>query len=340
MNEELIYRLQQGIPLVRRPFNAMAHRLNLTEEEVLKTVQQLLQEGKARRLGAVFDARRLGYRSALCAIKLNRSDVAPIARIVSEHTGVTHCYERGWPPELAPNLPGGPHGDPLPNLWFTLAVIADQFEEQLQQLQERVAPHSMLVLPAVRRFKIDVVFDLRTRDREEIFPGVPVSEIQETEATHVLGEKERRIVRALQDHLPIEPDPYETTARNLDLSEDELLSLLNEWRERGVLRRVALVMRHDRIGFKANGMCVWDAAEESALAIGRKVAAYPSVTHCYQRLRKPEFPFNLYAMIHTGEWPSTQTLFHQISMETGLMEGRLLCSLQEFKKTGMRYFES
>ena len=164
--------------------------------------------------------------------------------------------------------------------------------------------------------------------------------MQETEATHVLGEEERRIVRALQDHLPIEPDPYETIARNLDVSEDELLSLLNEWRESGVLRRVALVMRHDRIGFKANGMCVWDVAEESALAIGRKVAAYPSVTHCYQRLRKPEFPYNLYAMIHTGEWPSTQTLFHQISMETGLMEGRLLCSLQEFKKTGMRYFES
>jgi DNA-binding Lrp family transcriptional regulator len=156
----------------------------------------------------------------------------------------------------------------------------------------------------------------------------------------MLGEDERRIVRSLQDHLPIEPDPYETIARKLDISEDNLLSLLNEWRERGVLRRVALVMRHDRIGFKANGMCVWDVTEESALTLGRKVAAYPSVTHCYQRLRKPEFPFNLYAMIHTGEWPSTQTLFHQISMETELMEGRLLCSLQEFKKTGMRYFES
>jgi DNA-binding Lrp family transcriptional regulator len=156
----------------------------------------------------------------------------------------------------------------------------------------------------------------------------------------MLGEDERRIVRALQDHLPIGPDPYETVAKNLDVSEDKLLSLLNEWRESGVLRRVALVMRHDRIGFKANGMCVWDVMEESALTIGRKVAAYPSVTHCYQRLRKPEFPYNLYAMIHTGEWPSTQTLFHKISMESGLMEGRLLCSLQEFKKTSMRYFES
>jgi siroheme decarboxylase len=339
MNEELIYRLQQGIPLVRRPFHAMARRLNLTEEEVLNTIQQLLHEGKARRLGAVFDARRLGYRSALCAMTLNHSDVAPIARIVSEHTGVTHCYERGWPPELAPNLPGGPHGEPLPNLWFTLAVLADQFDGQIQQLQKRVAPHSMLLLPAVRRFKIDVVFDLRTRDREEIFPGAPASETPYPEATPVLGDEERRIVRALQDHLPVEPDPYETIATNLNISEDDFLSRLNEWRERGVLRRVALVMRHERIGFKANGMCVWDVTEENALLIGRKVAAYPSVTHCYQRLRKPEFPYNLYAMIHTGEWPSTQTLFHQISMETGLREGRLLCSLQEFKKTSMRYFE-
>ena len=339
MNEELIYRLQQGIPLERRPFNAVARRLNLTEEEVLHTIQHLLQEGKARRLGAVFDARRLGYRSALCAMKLNRPDMASIARIVSGHNGVTHCYERGWPPELALDLPGGPRGNSLPNVWFTLAVMADRFDGELQQLQERVAPHSMLILPAVRRFKIDVVFDLRTRDREEIFPGVPPSEIPYPETTSALNEEERCIVRALQDHLPIEPDPYETIARTLNRSEDDFLNLLKEWHERGVLRRVALVMRQDRIGFKANGMCVWDVAEEDVLPIGRKVAAYASVTHCYQRLRKPEFPYNLYAMIHTGDWPSTQALFYQISQGAGLGEGRLLCSLQEFKKTSMRYFE-
>nr|HPO38852.1 hypothetical protein [Kiritimatiellia bacterium] len=96
--------LQRGVALTERPFAETGAACGLSEEAVLALVRRLLASGEARRFGAVFDSRRLGYRSALCAMTVPRARMAEVAEKVASVRGVTHAYERGWPEALPRDL--------------------------------------------------------------------------------------------------------------------------------------------------------------------------------------------------------------------------------------------
>lgn len=329
--------LQRGIPLTARPFAEVGARHGLSEEDVVGLMNRLLADGSARRFGAVFDARRLGYRSALCAMRVEPDALPRVAAQVVSLRGVTHAYERGWPSELPPDSPGGPAGRAWPNLWFTLAEQAATFAQTLDGLRAACAPHRIDELPALRRFKIDVVFDLRTRERDErVEPRTPQSLDHALVAQ--LDESEREAVRLLQGDLPVRARFFAPLAEALGLDEAALLERLRAWQASGVMRRIGLLLRHREIGFKANGMCCWDVPADAVLELGRRVAAFPEVTHCYERPKTDRFPFRLYAMVHTPTWEGTQRLFERISREAGLADGQLLLSVAEFKKTSMQFF--
>lgn len=329
--------LQRGIPLVERPFEELGKGCGMAEADVLALVRRLFVGGDARRFGAVFDARRLGYRSALCAVKLPREALAAVAGKVAALRGVTHAYERGWPSELPPDLPGGPSGRSWPNLWFTLAAPSEGFAQTLAALRAECLPHEIHELPATRRFKIDVVFDVRTRDRDErVEPRSPI--LGDASSVYVPDEAEKALVRRLEGDLPVCGRFFAPLAEEAGLTEAALLERLRAWQSLGVLRRVGLLLRHRELGFKANGMCCWDVPDASLVETGRRVAAFPEVTHCYERPKMALFPFRLYAMIHTPTWEGTQALFARISREAGLEGGQLLLSLTEFKKTSMQFF--
>lgn len=327
--------LQRGVPLAERPFEALGAACGLSEDEVLAFVRRLLDSGQARRFGAVFDARRLGYRSALCAMRVPRARLAEVAAKVVPVRGITHAYERGWPEELPADLPGGPAGREWPNLWFTLAAPAAGFSAELETLRGACQPYAIHELPALRRFKIDVVFDVRTRDRDErVEPRRPA----EQAGAVALDEGQKALVRLLEGDLPVCGRFFGPLAAQAGMSEAALLEQLRAWQETGVLRRVGLLLRHREIGFKANGMCCWDMPETEVLEAGRRVAAFPEVTHCYERPKMDVFPFRLYAMIHTPTWEGTQRLFERITREAGLTGGQLMLSVTEFKKTSMQFF--
>lgn len=325
IEREVLTRLQRGIEPVARPFEGMS----LPAAAVVELIRRAQADGLMRRFGAVFDARRLGYKSVLCALESPAEEIAAKAEVVSDEPGVTHCYERR-------PLSGGNY----PALWFTLALLHDEFEAGLERMRRELeTPGSRLYeLPALRRFKIDVVFDLRTVDRDETFPGaVPAAEFSGAEAFREYSETERRIVRAMDQHIPISETPFVALADSLGIAEQELLDTLSEWRRAGVLRRIAAVLRHREAGFKANAMCVWPVAGD-ILEVGRIMASQPEVTHCYQRPRTAAVPFDLYAMIHTESWDSTRSLFEDLTERGGLQEGEMFASLREFKKSSMNYF--
>ena len=329
--------LQRGIPLTERPFAELGKGVGLSEEVVLAFVRRLFAAGDVRRFGGVFDARRLGYRSALCAMAVPREALAETVRKVAALRGVTHAYERGWPAELPAELPGGPGGRSWPNLWFTLAAPAVGFVETLESLRAACSPYVIYDLPATRRFKIDVVFDVRTRERDErVEPRSPAEEL--SSPPYVPDETEKALIRTLEGNVPVGERFFAPVAEAAGLSEAALLERLRAWRTQGVMRRIGLLLRHREIGFKANGMCCWDVAENEVQEKGRLLASRPEVTHCYERPKLALFPFRLYAMIHTTSWQGTQQLFERISSDVGLQGGQLLLSLSEFKKTSMRFF--
>jgi len=333
--------VQRDIPLERRPFAAIASRFDMTEDDVIARIQSLFDEGKARRIGGVFDVRGVGYRSALCAATVPESELEQQAAALTPEPGMTHCYQRGWPDALGRGLPEAPP-EGIPNLWFTLSAEGDGFDAKTAAIRESLAPAPFFVMPAVRHFKIDVVFDVGQGKAEREEPPeegeLRARRAAATVAPISFSEADRALVRAMQGLIPLVPAPYDEIATSLGRDPEDILDSLRNWKEAGVLRRVGVILRHRKLGFSANGMCVWHAAPDAVEAAGRTLAGFRDVTHCYEREEIPGFPYNLFAMIHAGSYEEALAKFHKLSEAAGLDDGGVLFSLREFKKTSPRYF--
>jgi len=347
--------IQRDIPLERRPFAAIGSRVDLSEEDVIAKIQCLFDTGTARRIGGVFDVRGVGYRSALCGATVPLDKLEAAAAAITPEPGMTHCYQRGWPEELAADLPEAPPTG-IPNLWFTLAAQGERFEATVDSIRERLAPAPLFVMPAVRHFKIDVVFDTRVDGEQRSVEPAPQPQPpcaagkqdlasrrhevtgEEENTAPVFSEADKALVRAMQGLIPLVPSPYDDIARELGRDPDEILECLRAWKQAGVLRRVGVILRHRKMGFSANGMCVWQAGPEIVEAAGKTLAGFREVTHCYQREAIEGFPFNLFAMTHAGAYEAALARYHELSEAAGLESGCVLFSLKEFKKTSPRYF--
>jgi siroheme decarboxylase len=341
LDARLLVALQRGLPLVRRPFAQIGAELGLSEEQVLDAARGYFEHGKARRFGAIFDVRRVGYAMALCAAALQQDELDRVVPLLTPNARITHCYLRTSAPDLDPMPQPGPGGLLLPNLWFTVSAPGEEFDDALDQVHDAVAPAPLLVLPAVTRFKIGVIFDPLHLDRDEkvgpIAPSANAGAEWDGRPCRLTAQ-ERAIVRALQGNIPLTATPFDDAAESTGWNRDELMALLVRWKATGLLRRVALIVHHRRLGFTANGMCVWPVAPERIRAAGRALASRPEVTHCYQRPAPAAFPFSLYAMIHTGAWDDTRALFRAISRELELPGGLVFCSVREYKKTSHALF--
>lgn len=332
LDQELMFQLQRDFPLAVRPFAVLADRLETTECDVLARMQRFFDEGKARRFGAVFDARGLGYKSALCGVVVAEADLESVAEKIGQHIGVTHCYVRGWPVDLDPSLAGHPT-QVLPNLWFTLAAHTAEFDLEVARMQAQV-PNPILVLPALRRFKIDVVFDPRAVKKQ---PNVSAP-IRTVHSPLNPTAVEREVIRCLQQNLPIQSRPFAAIAEAVGISEDDLVARMQAWKEQGALRRIAMILYHRNVGFVANAMCVWDLPTERMEEVGALLAARPEITHCYERARSDAFPFTVYAMIHCSDWPQIHELFCELCEMVDEVPANLLGSIREFKKASPYYF--
>jgi radical SAM protein with 4Fe4S-binding SPASM domain len=338
IRKELLLRLQRGIPLEHHPFHMLADELGIKENQIISFINKSFSRGEARRLGGVFDGRKLGYSTTLCAISPQSGNKDEFIRFIRALPGVTHCYERGWPEELKPGLPGSTIGENYPELWFTFGAATENFKTEFAKIKEMSRGGLLLNIPAQRMFKTDVIFDLKQLGRNELNPG-NAGEYKTTKIEHrYFSENEKSAIRLFQGNVPVKSDFYAESALRLGISADELLDMLRGWQTCGILKRIGILLNHQSIGFKANGMCVWNVSEDKIEEKGRTLSGYPVITHCYQREMDSRFPFNLYAMIHAGNWNDLYSVFSSVSKENGLDDGQLFCSLREIKKTSMSYF--
>ncbi len=148
----------------------------------------------------------------------------------------------------------------------------------------------------------------------------------------------KKIVKVLQEDLPLTPRPFQEIAAHCGMSEDELLAKIGELQEEGVIRRFGARLRHQRLGITANGMGVWQVPEGDAQRVGEIMAEFPEVSHCYQRPTFPDWPYNLFTMIHARTRQECEAVAQRIAEATGLKECKLLFSSREFKKSTMVYY--
>jgi DNA-binding Lrp family transcriptional regulator len=156
---------------------------------------------------------------------------------------------------------------------------------------------------------------------------------------HTIDSTDRRIIAATQSGLPLVADPYAEVAGWLGLPVAEVIARMAAMQARGVIRRVALAPNHYALGMVANGMSVWDVADDRAGDLGEKVGALDFVSHCYLRPRAlPVWPYNLFAMIHGHDRATVEQHRAEIAAILGdVCRGHdILYSTRILKKTGLR----
>lgn len=150
---------------------------------------------------------------------------------------------------------------------------------------------------------------------------------------------DRQLVRATQAGLPLVPAPYAAVAEALGLTESEVIARMTAMQARGVIRRIAVAPNHYALGMTANGMSVWDVADDRISELGARIGALPYVTHCYQRPRAlPDWPYNLFAMLHGESREEVESKRAEVASILGqACRGHdILYSTRILKKTGLR----
>ena len=154
-----------------------------------------------------------------------------------------------------------------------------------------------------------------------------------------IDEIDRQIIAATQDGLPLVPRPYHHLANALGLDAGNLQERMQRMLDTGVIRRLGVVPNHYALGMGANGMSVWDVADETAFALGKEIGALGFVSHCYLRPRHlPQWPYNLFAMVHGSARSEVEEKAATIAemLEPDCRAHDILYSTRILKKTGLR----
>ncbi|NIP73632.1 MAG: Lrp/AsnC family transcriptional regulator [Gammaproteobacteria bacterium] len=154
-----------------------------------------------------------------------------------------------------------------------------------------------------------------------------------------IDEMDRNIIVATQKGLPVTARPYQAVAERVGLSESEVMARMQRMLDAGVIRRIGAVPNHYRLGFRANGMSVWDVPDDRVRELGRRIGALEFVSHCYRRPRHlPQWPYNLFAMVHGRDRGEVLAKVQGIArlLGTDARGHEVLFSTRILKKAGLR----
>lgn len=316
---------QRGLPLVDKPYAAMAEKLGCDEAEVIAGLEHLMSRGHISRVGAVFRPHVLGW-STLAAVSVPKERVEAVAGIIDAYSEVNHNYERE-------------HDF---NLWFVVAAATPQRVSEVLSDIHRQTGFKPLDLPMIEDYHIDLGFDLSDHASGQLRPHLDEAgrRGQTDQLRAQLENEDYSLVAALEGGLCLSERPYADLAAKAGLPGAELLLRLKRLIDLGIIRRLGVVVRHRELGYTANAMVVWDVPDGNVAEIGRKLGMQESVTLCYQRPRRlPDWTYNLFSMVHGCNREAVLAEIERISRDLGLEDipHHALFSSRRFKQCGARY---
>lgn len=312
--------IQERFPLSVRPFKIIAEDFGLTEEEVIKRIKYLKETKIIRQLSPIFDTKALGYNSSLVAAKVEDNFMNAI-EILNQHPGITHNYERT-------------HSY---NIWFTIATPpGSDLSIHLSTLKKLTKIDSLLLLPAIKVFKIKVVLNLENQlelSNDTDYNASPKN--------NNLTEKDKMYIKFLQEDLDLVEFPFQSLAEKLNTSQNQIVNILKDFQNRGLMRRFAAILNHKNAGFKYNAMSVWEVEDACIDRFAKKILKYQNLTHCYIRPTYPDWPYSLFAMVHGKTKQDCEKIIDEIvkSNSNYIKSYDLLYSTREFKKVRLKYFD-
>ena len=152
-----------------------------------------------------------------------------------------------------------------------------------------------------------------------------------------MDEKLKKIIKILQDDIPIVKRPFKLLAEKNDLEEEELINAILDLMDKRIIRHFGAIIKHTKVGYKSNAMLVMKIDENKIDESGNLLASFNEVSHCYHRVSKKEWPYNLYVMVHAKGEDELQKIIEKILNLTKPKFYKILPSLKEFKKDSMKY---
>ncbi|MEF8973842.1 MAG: AsnC family transcriptional regulator [Haloarcula sp.] len=340
----LIDEFQSDFPVQERPFEAVGEALGVSAETALDRVKQLRDDGIFRRFGPVLNPPVIGS-STLAAVSAPEDRFDEVAEIINEYRQVNHNYARDheW------------------NMWFVVTAGSRQRRDEiLSEIEERTGC-SVLVLPMLTDYYIDLEFPVVNGDRfaretrladaspdeRAAQPRVGESlEATDASATRIsedaaadLSELDRRLLLEIQTGFPLVATPYRDVADAVDADVSEVLSAIKRLKRTGCIKRIGCVVNHIVTGFDNNCMVVWDVPDDALDERGQAVGELPYVTLCYHRPRRPDqdWQYNLFTMIHGREAAVVDQKIDELATEHLPYDHDRLYSTATLKQTGARY---
>ena len=324
--DKLLNEFQHQFPLEEKPFSAIAEQMGVNELELLSHLDIFQQQGLISRVGPVFTPNSVGA-STLAAIAAPVADLERVAKQVSEYSQVNHNYER----------------EHDYNLWFVLN------EKNGHALATTIAEievecgYPVLMLPLVQAYHIDLGFDLNTGKQQSPVNHTngKISHIRAPKKLNVdLSQQQRQLISAIQHGLPLVSRPYQQIGEQIQQTETAVISQIKTMIDQNIIKRMGVIVRHRKLGYRANGMIVWDVPDDHVDKIGAQLGKEARVSLCYQRPRRlPSWGYNLFCMIHGKSRDEVTACVEKISQQHQLdaIPREILFSTRCFKQRGANY---
>ena len=343
LEQRLLDIIQDAFPLEERPYRVIADMLNsqgdsceqparqtVSEQQVFETVENLRISGVIRRIGGVYDSKKLGFISRLCAGKVptvatgasDDSALDKFAAAVNAVPAITHNYVRTH--EY--------------NVWFT--VIAEN-EVDVQNVVDRLCAETALrdvhILSVTKKFKIDTVMK---SDERRGSAGSPTETSDERDGsalrqgsgtlppteTRELSTSDRTRIRVACTDIPHTLAPFKDWGVSVEGLRDDLAQKR--------MRRFGAILRHQQVGFAHNAMVCFDFLADAGDILAKK----PYISHCYERPAFDGFPYTLYAMMHAQSAEELDSFIKDSAASIGNPDYVVLHSVRELKKTSFEFF--
>ncbi len=333
LQQDIINNFQRGLPLCGKPYQEIAKQLSstnisYTESDIFSAIKELDDIGVISRIGPVFDHKKAGA-STLAALAVPPEELDKVAGIVNQFDQVNHNYARE-------------HDF---NLWFVVTASDPVALNNTITRIEVLTGLPVLVLPMEASYHLDLAFSINITNTlsqqvntehqacyQETASNSEISALTETQKSQLRNLIEKGLPKSLT--------PFAELAEKINVDEPQVHRQIALWQEDGLIRRFGLVVKHRKLGFNANAMVVWNVPEKQIDNIATRLAKCPEVSLCYQRPRRlPDWPYNLFCMIHGRDRDVVLKQIAQITEELALehIEKDILFSFKAYKQNGAQY---
>ncbi len=323
VDQALLAEIQQQFPIDHRPYQTVGKRLDMSEQECLERIGRLKSGQVIRQIGGLFDGRVLGYHRTVVAMRVDAAQVDEAAAAVGGHPGVSHLIKRN---------------DPL-NLWCAIAVPpAEPLERTVSALAALATTEETIFVPTRRLYKLAPLPGESTSACSIDLPTA-VDEAPHPATKPALTHQDVRLIRVMQEDLPLLEMPFVVWAEQAETTEEELFEWAKRQEHTGAMQRfAAFCSQRPAGGARTPALVAWQVPPEAVEVAGEQMGQFREVSHCYERSVSASWPYALFSAIQAGTDAACMEVVKRIEARVGRLPHKRLFNVKEYKRLCIKYF--